>query len=100
LRSRVCGGAGGVQHAGCVDPERTEAVNAVIANTIAIAIVGATLFAVVFYLFPRHEDPPDERTFDLDEWLRDKPHPDEQGYPPHRSLRVVREAPEREDVDA
>jgi len=34
------------------------------------------------------------------EWLRDKPHPDEQRYPLHRSLRVVREAPEREDVTA
>lgn len=33
-------------------------------------------------------------------WLRDKPHPDESRYPPHRSLRVVREAPDGEDVNA
>lgn len=34
------------------------------------------------------------------EWLRDKPHPDESRYPPHRSLRVVRAAPDGEDVKA
>lgn len=33
-------------------------------------------------------------------WLRDRPHPDESRYPPHRPLRVVREAPEQEDVTA
>ena len=34
------------------------------------------------------------------EWLRDKPHPDEPAYRRHRSLRVVGEASEREDVTA
>lgn len=34
------------------------------------------------------------------EWLRDKPHPDEPAYRQHESSRVVRVAPEREEVKA
>lgn len=75
--------ASGVHHARCAGSPGTEAVIDVIRFVFPVIFGG---LAIVLILNP--------------EWLRDKPHPDEQRYPPHRSLRVVQEAPDGEDVTA
>jgi nitrogen fixation-related uncharacterized protein len=70
----------GVLGAAGVDPERTEAVSDVIAVTLAIALVGAVLFAVWFYPCGQYRDvdPPEERGFNLEDFRSDQPHPDEE----------------------